>query len=326
MDFKATNLFERNYKWLAAIFVGAFTAYAIYYYVGLDDKSDTFVIALGYALLLFLAGIFLNYMNSVNESKIDERIEIYRNLSKASSFLEDDNDKEYLERVRMRIIMFQVSTGRTEDMENPNIRPMISQRGIKFNASELVIEEEFENAYHALLSKLRLVVQTYIKENDIQINSRNISLNSISLFSPDIWCRENLCDYNKYGRKMIAYLYKELEKIREEIEALEGIGQKVMRLYDQYQCRANKNIKQIERIYGRKLNYKMLQKSELEENFRFVLERIYEVEDRLSESIDEHDDKMENYVSEINEVLQATNDIRIQIIELQDTIESCLKS
>jgi len=68
----------------------------------------------------------------------------------------------------------------------------------------------------------------------------------------------------------------------------------------------------------------MLQQNELQENFRFVLERIYEVEDRLAGSIDEHDDKIENYVSEIHGVLLATNDIINQITDLQDSIEGFL--
>jgi hypothetical protein len=118
---------------------------------------------------------------------------------------------------------------------------------------------------------------------------------------------------------MIKYLYENLEIVREEIDALELIGQKVMRLYDQYLFRASENIRQIERIYRRKLNYKMLQQNELEENFRFVLERIYEVEDRLTTNIDEHDEKIEGYVSEINDILNVVIDIKWQIDSLKDT-------
>jgi hypothetical protein len=319
MDFKVTNWFERNYKWLSALFISFITAYAIFYYTRLDDKSDTFVVALLYALLLFVAGIYFNYMSNTIESKIDERIDIYRNLEKVKSTLEYESTMEYLESVRSRIISFQIFTGRDKDHKDSNRRPYISDRGVRFKANELIVEEEYQTAYGDLKARLINIIQNYFNENGLSAKGRNISIDSISLFKPEIWCKENLAEYDKHGRRMIKYLYENLEIVREEIDALELIGQKVMRLYDQYLFRASENIRQIERIYRRKLNYKMLQQNELEENFRFVLERIYEVEDRLTTNIDEHDEKIEGYVSEINDILNVVIDIKWQIDSLKDT-------
>lgn len=324
MNFKATNWFERNYKWLSAVLIGLFTAYGICYYINLSDKSDTFIASLIYALLLFLAGIYLNYMSNTIESKIDDRIDIYRNLLLARSFLKNDDERNDLERVLNRIAWFQISTGRSKKHQENDPRPIISERGIRFDASDLVIEKEFETAYDDVRSRIISFLHMYLQENDIQIKTSDISISSLSSFKPDLWCKENLEDYSKHGRKMVAFIYKQMEAERFDIEALEFLGQKVMNLYDNFLYQTNKNINQIERMYGGKLQYKMLQQNELQENFRFVMERIYEVEDRLSGSIDEHDVKMESYVSEINDVLIATNDLRNQIADLQDSIENNL--
>lgn len=324
MDFKATRWLERNYKWLATIIIVFFSAYAIYYYIKLNDKSDTFVAAIIYALLLFVAGIYLNYMNNSIDSKIDDRIEIYRNLLLARSFLKHEGERIDLERVLDRIAWFQISTGRDKRREDNDPRPVITDRGIKFNAKELEIEERFITAYNEVHSRIIDFLQKYVQENDLKIKTRNISISSLSSFKPDIWCKENLLDYATYGRKMVVFIYKQMEAERIDIEELEFLGNKVMKLYNNYLYQTNKNIKQIERIYGGKLKHKMLQQNELQENFRFVMERIYEVEDRLSGSIDEHDVKIENYVSEVHDVLLATNDIVNQITDLQDLIEGFL--
>ena len=324
MDFKATRWLERNYKWLATIVIVFFTTYAIYYYINLNDRSDTFVAALIYALLLFVAGIYLNYMNNSIDSKIDDRIEIYRNLLLARSFLKHEDERNDLEKVLNRISWFQISTGRNKKREDNDPRPIISDRGIKFNAKELEIEERFITAYNEVHSRIIDFLQKYIQENDLKIKTRNISINSLSSFKPDLWCRENLEDYSKHGRKMVSYIYKQMEAERFEIESLEVLGQKVMALYDQYLYQTNKNIQHIERIYGRKLHYKMLQQDELQENFKFIMERIYEVEDRLSGSISEHDDKIEGYVCEINDVLRSVNGIGLQILDLQNSVDNYL--
>lgn len=64
MDFKATGWLERNYKWIVAIIIIVISLSGLIYYFSLKDKSDTFIAASLYALFLFAAGVYMNYMTN----------------------------------------------------------------------------------------------------------------------------------------------------------------------------------------------------------------------------------------------------------------------
>ena len=141
MDFKATGWLERNYKWLVTVIVIVISIGGVFCYFSLKDKSDTFVAASMYALFLFAAGIYTNYMSNKIDDKLQDRIEIYLNLQRVYSFFEANIEKDLnYEATKRAIISFQVFTSRTENMKKEEIAPYIKQHGIKFDAKELEIE------------------------------------------------------------------------------------------------------------------------------------------------------------------------------------------
>lgn len=77
MDFKATEWFERNYKWISAVIV--ISIGAVFYYFSLKDKSDTFIAASIYALFLFVVGICINYMSNKIADKLQDSSKKYSN-------------------------------------------------------------------------------------------------------------------------------------------------------------------------------------------------------------------------------------------------------
>ena len=324
MDFKATNWLERNYKWLSVIILGILTICAISSYFKLSDKNYTFFVSLVYAFILFLAGIFLNYMSNTIESKINERIEILTNLRFIITSLNHEDDPGLLENVITRIAQFQILTGRREGINSHDEHPIITNKGVKFDTDELVIESEFEVGYYYLRNLILDIIGTYINENHLELRTQRISINTLFGFEPELWCQDTLANYNEHGHEMVMYLYRELENIRNDIDSLEWLGLKVMNLYDMYLAQAKENIKHIERLYGRKLHYKMQQQGEMQRNFQVVLDYIHDVNENLSTKLNAHDNRIERYMRSINEMSQALNDIAEQIDGLPELIDEHL--
>lgn len=317
MDFNATNWLERNYKWVTVIIIFLLSIITAASYFIMNDKSDTFIISMIYALTLFVAGIFINYMANKIEDKIQDRIEIFCNLKRIESCLKHTKETEGFDRrVLGRIDWFQIFTGRLTRTQDDEQKPYIIERGVKFISDELIIEDMFREKHTFLLECIRNIIKKYTDEHEITLKTQVVYIDSISNFKPDIWCKVNLTDYKKHGRKMVNYLYGELVKIRDDIDDLEVLGLKVMDLYDCYLAKTRRNIMQIELLYGRKLQYRILNQSEMQNNFDFILKRLTDIEDFIVCRIDEHDDKIELYVREIDEISRNITDIQDQIYEL----------
>ena len=120
MDFKATRWLERNYKWLVTVVVISISISGVFYYFSLEDKSDTFIAASMYALFLFVAGGYTNYMSNKIDDKLQDLIEIYLNLQRVDSFFKaifKENIVDY-KATKSDIISFKLFTGRNESIKN----------------------------------------------------------------------------------------------------------------------------------------------------------------------------------------------------------------
>jgi hypothetical protein len=322
MDFKATGWFERNYKWIVTIIVIAISIYGLYYYFTLTDKSDTLIAASLYALALFAAGIYMNYMSSKIIDRLQDRIEIYLNLQRVQNLFETRTKEEITdyEAIKRNIIWFKVFTGRAEKAEEEGITPYIKERGIKFDAKELEIEDSFLELYSSLSKSIVTIVEDYIKSNNISISCRNVGINGISSFKPELWCKEYLSNFDTDGKKMVNYIYAKLNDLSDEYSELELLGTKILKLYYKYLYRAKKNIKQIANMYGRKLQHIISQQREIQENFDYLFKALKDMEDRIELQIEEHDVKIENYVECLEQKSTSIESLCVDVNEIKDIV------
>lgn len=321
MDFKATGWLERNYKWLVTVIVIVISIGGVFYYFSLKDKSDTFVAASMYALFLFAAGIYTNYMSNKIDDKLQDRIEIYLNLQRVYSFFEANIEKDLnYEATKRAIISFQVFTSRTENMKKEEIAPYIKQHGIKFDAKELEIENIFLELYSTLSKSITNIIEGYIRDNNISINCRFVNIHDIFNFNPDLWCKEYLSNYETDGIKMANHIYDKISDLKGEYSRLEKLNMKVSKLYSSYFYRAKQNIKQIEKMYGRKLQYIISQQRELQGNFDYLFQLLKRMEDRIALQIEEHDAKIENYVGCLEKINESIDSLNSDVDEIKDIV------
>lgn len=322
MDFKATGWFERNYKWIIAVVVISVSIGSVFYYFSLKDRSDTFIAASVYALFLFVAGIYMNYMSNKIEDKLQDRIEIYLNLQRVHGFFKATLEEKTLnyDTTEQAIISFQVFTSRTEVMEKEGIAPYIKQRGIKFNAKELEIENIFREQYSKLSKSINEIIESYIRDNSISITCRYVNIYNIFNFNPDLWCKEYLCNYETDGKNMVDYIYDKINGLSDEYARLEILNLKVSKLYFGYFHRARQNIKQIEKMYGRKLQYIISQQREIQGYFDYLFQLLKEMENRIELQIDEHDSKIENYVECLERISESIDSLCSGVDEIKDIV------
>lgn len=163
----------------------------VIYYFSLKDKSDTFISGSMYALFLFAAGSYMSYMSNKIDDRLQDRIEIYLNLQRVYSFfkvfIKENLDYEAIKR---SIIAFQVFTSRTENTNQEEIDPCIKQRGIKFHAKELEIENIFLELHSRLSKSITDIIEDYISNNNISISCKYVNISDIFNFNPDLWCKE----------------------------------------------------------------------------------------------------------------------------------------
>jgi hypothetical protein len=189
--------------------------------------------------------------------------------------------------------------------------------------SELVIEDKFLELNSSICKTVKYNLTDYIKKHKISLRrglkvSKDIEVTDIYSFSPETWCQNNLGDFQKDGRKMINYLYNQLTNLQGKYSELELIASRIIKLYLSYYRNAQKNLRQIEGIYGRRLEYAFSQQSEMRTGFESIHERLSETDDCYRTLIDEHDEKIETILSNLEETIDELRENIRPILEQLD--------
>lgn len=119
---------------------------------------------------------------------------------------------------------------------------------------------------------------------------------------------------------MVNHVYDKLNDLNDEYSRLELLGMRVSKLYFSYFYRAKLNIQQIEKMYGRKLQYIIFQQRELEDNFDYLFKLLNEIEDRIALQIKEHDDKIENYIECLETINTLIDSLCSDVDEIKDIV------
>jgi hypothetical protein len=322
MDFKVTGWFERNYKLLTILFVIIVSIGVVCYYFSFRNQSDTFVSSLAYAFFLFIASIYMSYMSNEIDNKLQERVEIYLNLQRVQDlFIEiSRKDGSNYDATNRSIITFRAFTNRIQGMNEDGIPPFINQRGIEFNSKKLEIEDTFLEQYSTLSKSLTEIIKNYIADKNIPLKVNIVAINNIFDFDPDLWCREHLSNYESDSKEVVNYLYSKIESLVDDYSRLEVLNVKIIELYTGFFELSKQNLKQIEKMYGRKLQYMISQKSVIQGNFDLLFRLLEEMENRISSQLEEHDEKIEGYVECLEEIRESIINMRFDVDEIKDTM------
>ncbi len=253
MKFYIFTIWERFYKKIIVLLILAITYWCFMWYLGLEDKSNVFVISILYALFLFTLGIYINYMENIIDGKFYERKDYYINLSRLKAIFENMNLKNCSDKdMFLNIIHLKTFTSRNEGMEN--IPPHVKEKGFKYNYKELEIEDNFINKRSELIERLNSNILEYIEENQIEKKYNYPHVSDI-FFDVKEWCN-NSCTLKKDEiENMESHIYNVFSEMQSEIDELKLLKQKVKRKYLFYKKRIEWNFSMIENKYGKRLEY-----------------------------------------------------------------------
>lgn len=266
MKFNIFSIYEKIYKVLIYFIVGVVTVGDVFYYFSLNDKSDTFIVSILYAMFLFVVGLHLSYMDKKIGDKIYNRRNTYVNLLKVQQLLSiADRSSSNPSRFYNTILLFQLLSGRTEqdpskeekiNSVNPNLqfqdkKPLyIEENGFVFLDKINKVEREYTDLKSRLNEKFNKAVSSYFEKNNIKLDIIHFYEDNFLYKNYDEWCDEHIQEDYETKEKVKEYIYKVIESLKNELNILETKENNVKKYY--YKClkKTNQNIKKLESNYG----------------------------------------------------------------------------
>lgn len=254
MRFEIFGIHEKIYKWIALASVLGVSITSFLYYLQLKDKSDTFLIAISYALFLFIIGIYMTNMSEVTRNLFYRRKEQYIVLKKLNSVFSaksvhscSDND------VISFIISHKVFTGRYEKQKGET--KYIAQNGFKYKKKYLVLEDRFCEQHANILIDFNSRINEYIDLNKLNKKVKYIHLSQINIFIDDLqgWHTKYLELSPSQTNGFTEFSNQLIQDLEKSINELKRIKNKLIKMNIKYHQKINKEIKKIEKIYGNKL-------------------------------------------------------------------------
>lgn len=288
MKFKVFTIHEIIYKWVAYLSVFIFTVTCIIYFVKSNNKSGdlAFILSVLYALFLFVITVYMTSMSEKIRNLFYIRKGQYEQLLRLSEVSNTlDKTVEYesfstIDNFLSNIFMFKSFTGRTD---NEKIKPYIKQDGFSFTKKYLILEKSFIEQYKNLREDL----------NDNNSNYVDIHNKEVSSLSCDLKKKVN-----------------ELDKIMEELK----------KNNIEINKNAQKNIKRIKRVYGKKLIESLNTENHFFTNFQVIGNQINELKDLIftyvdvQEIIEEQFDVVTETLRQINLKLESIDENVLEIL------------
>ncbi|WP_096271317.1 hypothetical protein [Paucisalibacillus globulus] len=327
MKFRIFTIQEYIYKWLSSIIVLLFTVGSIVLFlysknINADTNVNTaekisllntdlltFLISIGYALLLFLVNIYITSISTTTQNMFYRRKEQYVNLRELASVYKEKERSD--RRLHSFIFMTQGLTGRTGKKE---LKPIIKLEGFHFTNKYESLENSFIDQQSELKSEWDDRVRNYIQSRKLKTKFMNVHIFDLAEFLNDIdgWTSKNLelnLDQSKQFNNFISRLKREY---KENFKKYEKTKRQLNREITKIHNRANSQVQRLERVYGERLSDSINSEYNLVNNLQ-VLERL----------IQELDGKMLTYedyqelASESNEGIEEylrNMDLRLRVV------------
>ena len=144
MKFRVFGVWEvinRPFRIIVTIGVTIVTIY--YYYCLNGGNGDTFLISTGYALFLFVLGIYATYRNGLVENRFIRRADSYVMLRKLEDLFVSNSDYSTIQGMTDFAIFFRLFTGRADEVDKE--RAIVRQSGFGFSQKLADLELRFLN-------------------------------------------------------------------------------------------------------------------------------------------------------------------------------------
>lgn len=143
------------------------TVVTICYYWLKERGGDTFLISTGYALFLFVVGIYATYRNGLVENRFIRRANSYLMLRKLDELFGSKNDYSTIEGMTEFVILFRLFTGRADGVDKG--RAIVRESGFCFtqklaDLEVLFLNEEGEGKKEKYRRKLEKKYKCYCKK------------------------------------------------------------------------------------------------------------------------------------------------------------------
>jgi|LGOV01.1.fsa_nt_gb hypothetical protein len=309
MNFNIIKNWEKLYKIFLFISVLIITILAWYWYLSQNDKTDTFIVSLLYALYLFGVGIYVNYMKNKIDEKYYERKDYYLILGSLEAMFKTMKLVNYTdEEVFVAVIWFQTFTSRTDVTKDK--QAFIPEKGYNFNLKELVVEDEFLEKRNIILENINTKIKDYIDQNSIIKKGYYPNICKLQ-FEVGGWC----CEYFELDKeeleRMESFIYDLFSQLQNKMDELEYLMKKIVKFYNSYEKKVKSNIKSIEGIYGSRLEYESLKENQ------FTNET-----SQLSNAIE----RIENDICINKEIANDNRELKKECHRLNETIMSLEKN
>ncbi len=224
-------------------------------FLGIKDSTiGLFLLSTGYALFLFVIGIYATYRNQLVENRFFRRAEAYVMLNKMEAIFQANNDYSSVDGMKRTVIAIRVFTGRADGQDKG--RAAVRENGFCFlktltDLEQLFLDEEDckkKEEYRHKLEKLYIKNHKKTKKNIKRIE-------------------------NIYGDRLKDYLYSD-EQVLDMLSVLE-------RKIDEIDNR----LSDIETAIEEKDYFSDQDRKDISARFTKVVEELDYIEDRLENGL-----------------------------------------
>lgn len=324
MRFKTITWQERHFKKIAFFSVLITTALILVYYFCLNDKSDVFIPSTLYALFLYIIGAYKSNMSVKIDSLFLNRVDIYNNLKKVRDVLKPLVEKGTFEDTKLHISLFRVLSGRDTDPNTPKYR-CFSEKGVKLNYKELKLEDSYLKLYEdfvAAIKKLHASTLDYIEANRVELKVKFCNFDLLIYYSPESWCKQTLKNFSSDNKKIIDFIYNEIENKNVSFQKLEKSHLAIINLYAKYKNEVDNHILLIERTYGNKLIDHLEYEKGVAADIDYFVSEIDNMKNEIIGYVENNDDKLDTCSYKMDCVLEDVNETNETMQELIDRIDS----
>ena len=344
MDFEVISFRERSYKVISTLAVVIISvALVVWCYSSKFEASVVFFASALYALFLFLISLFINNTVTIINDHITERAETYNRLTSVLSKMEwmgpeDDpvtrietfkgitgrreedlfrrehnGDKTYFEVWgKFKMPLSKETEKKIGELEqkylekNSEICKRIGDIILQFEdiiKSENQTEDDFDEDYDELPE------EADEEETDEEYDPRErLRIKKAISFSIEEWSKFNhFSDYDKDALADFYSSHKDLPQIIEETKTLKESFSDIEKLYSECKRKVEENIKQIQGVYGKRIDYEA--------------QRLYELSDSMGGLTQEMDDAKQEIIDSVSEVFDLLSDVESRVSEFESSVE-----
>ena len=318
MKFKIIGWHELHFKkvyWGMALLL---TIGSVILSIFSDEKSLILaLVSIGYALFLFILSTYKADISSRSQNLFRRTKEQYIHLKNLANQVYKPTNWE-TNNLFLHLIVTKRLTGRIDE-GNEDIKPFIKMEGVYYTEKYLQNEKLYLDL-HSKLNTLDNKIKEYIADYNLKKRTLNVRIFEATEFfsNKEGWIDKNL-DLNAEQRAdILAFadnLYKENQK---SFKAYSRAEKKIRRAIKKISDKCQKNILQIEAMYGEMLFQALDEESTLYTNFNVLEKMLRKIDLEKLDFADFIETSQEHFYDNKEDKIQMIKLIRNDIEELKE--------